>query len=160
MHAVDVLRYGHSFVTRILDGLPLQDWDTPCVCGAWSTKEIVAHLASFDQVLSELLAGLLSSPAATPTLDQYRADGQAFNDDQVGRRSALSPAEVRAEYETAHAHTLELAARLPEAVLRRAGSLPWYGAEYDLEDFIVYAYYGHQREHGAQIAVFRDKIGR
>jgi hypothetical protein len=30
--------------------------------------------------------------------------------------------------------------------------------EYALDDFIVYQYYGHKREHCAQIAVFRDKL--
>jgi proline iminopeptidase len=29
--------------------------------------------------------------------------------------------------------------------------------EYALDDFIVYNYYGHKREHSAQIAVFRDR---
>jgi hypothetical protein len=32
--------------------------------------------------------------------------------------------------------------------------------EYALDDYIVYAYYGHKREHSAQIAVFRDLVKR
>jgi hypothetical protein len=27
-----------------------------------------------------------------------------------------------------------------------------------LDDFIVYTYYGHKREHAAQIAAFRDRL--
>jgi hypothetical protein len=38
------------------------------------------------------------------------------------------------------------------------GLLPWYSAEYDLEDYITYAFYGHKREHCAQIAVYRDTL--
>jgi hypothetical protein len=30
--------------------------------------------------------------------------------------------------------------------------------DYSLDDFIVYTYYGHQREHAAQTAAFRDRI--
>ena len=41
---------------------------------------------------------------------------------------------------------------------RENGTLPWYGAEYSLDDFIVYTYYGHKREHAAQIAAFRDHL--
>lgn len=43
-------------------------------------------------------------------------------------------------------------------MLRKVGALPCYGAEYDLEDFIVYSFYGHKREHCAQIAVYRDTL--
>jgi hypothetical protein len=43
---------------------------------------------------------------------------------------------------------------------RQNGALPWYGAEYDLEDFIAYSFYGHKREHTAQINVFRDALAR
>jgi len=110
-------------------------------------------------VLIDLLSSFFGSEAPTPTLDRYKADGQQFNDVEVPARAYLSPAEQLAEFNKAHAQTLDLIARLPEEVLRRPGTLPWYGMEYALDDFIVYSYYGHKREHGAQIAVFRDKIG-
>ena len=41
---------------------------------------------------------------------------------------------------------------------RQAGLIDWYGAEYDLEDFLIYSYYGHKREHSAQIEVFKDLL--
>ena len=48
--------------------------------------------------------------------------------------------------------------KIPVEVLRRPGTLPWYGAQYALDDFIVYQYYGHKREHTAQINVFKDLL--
>ena len=42
---------------------------------------------------------------------------------------------------------------------RAVGTLPWYGAEYSVDDYITYAIYGHKREHIAQVNVFRDRIG-
>ena len=39
-----------------------------------------------------------------------------------------------------------------------AATCPWYGGEYSLEDQLVYRYYGHQREHCAQVEVFRDRL--
>jgi hypothetical protein len=30
--------------------------------------------------------------------------------------------------------------------------------EYALDDVLIYMYYGHKREHSAQIAVFRDQF--
>ena len=54
----------------------------------------------------------------------------------------------------------ELLAQIPYEGRRLNGTLPWYGEEYDLEDFIIYTFYGHKREHSAQIAAFRDQLAR
>jgi hypothetical protein len=51
MNAVDILKYGQLTVLRTLDGLPESAWETPGACGVWSVKEIIAHLASYEQVL-------------------------------------------------------------------------------------------------------------
>ena len=45
-----------------------------------------------------------------------------------------------------------------QAKRREPGTLPWYGPEYDLEDFIAYTFYGHKREHMAQVNVFLDTL--
>jgi predicted ATPase len=66
-------------------------------------------------------------------------------------------ADVLVELNEAHARTLELVAAIPEERLRQPGTLPWYGDPYALDDLIVYQYYGHKREHAAQIEAFRDR---
>ena len=73
-------------------------------------------------------------------------------------RAAHGAEEVLAEYRDANARVAGLLARLPAETLREPGTLPWYGAEYALDDFLVYMYYGHKREHCAQIAVYRDRL--
>ncbi|MBK7219530.1 MAG: maleylpyruvate isomerase N-terminal domain-containing protein [Candidatus Promineofilum sp.] len=55
MHPVDVLSYGNATVLRAVSDLPAADWDTAGVCGWWSVREIVAHLASFEHILIEAL---------------------------------------------------------------------------------------------------------
>lgn len=159
MHAVDVLRYGHLTVMRAIENLPDDDWLTPNVCGVWSVKEIIAHLASFERVLVEALRAARGEPLGRYLTDLTR-DGQLFNETQVAMRIGYSVAETLAEYEETHAETMALAAALPPSLYFNTGFLPAYGMEYDLEDFIVYSFYGHKREHSAQIAVFRDLIQR
>jgi hypothetical protein len=61
---------------------------------------------------------------------------------------------------SAHQEAMRWAAQIPEARQRETGTLPWYGDEYALDDFVVYSFYGHKREHGAQINAFRDAIRR
>lgn len=157
MNTGDVLKYGHLTVQRSIDGLAEADWHSPGVCGVWSVKEILAHLASFEQMLADLLKSLLGS-SDTLTLDRFRQAPVAFNDDEVARRRDRTVGEITAEYNRAYEEVAGLLAQVPLEVRRRNGVLPWYGPEYDLEDFIVYTFYGHKREHCAQIAVYRDRL--
>jgi hypothetical protein len=55
---------------------------------------------------------------------------------------------------------MELITQIPPQTLRQPGTIPWYGAEYALDDLLVYMYYGHKREHSAQVGVFRDQLMR
>jgi len=156
MNASDILKYGDSFLQRTLESIPDSEWDTENVCGWWSVKNIMSHLASYEVVLSELLQNFLDD-SPTPTLMEM-ADHGKFNDVQVAERKDKSPAEVRDEYNTIHAKNMSLIAQFTSEKLREVGTLPWYGMEYALDDYIVYSFYGHKREHGAQIDVFKDKL--
>jgi uncharacterized damage-inducible protein DinB len=161
MNMLDVMKYGHRTVMNTLDGLPQADWETEGVCGWWSVKNILAHLASYEEVLIDVLATLTEGDdAATPALARYFAEGRAFNDDEVAARQDMTPDATLAAYCDAADRAMELARGVPVDRRREAGVLPWYGAEYDLEDYIAYQFYGHKREHSAQIAVFRDQTGK
>jgi hypothetical protein len=158
MNAADVLKYGHLTVMQTLDDFPAEAWETANVCGLWSTKQIIAHLASYEQLLVEVLQALLQG-GPMPFLNSAMGDPQAFNDEQVGRRQSCTAAEIMAEYQESCAATFALIARIPADMARQPGALPAYGLEYCLDDFLVYTYYGHKREHCAQIMVFRDRVG-
>lgn len=155
MNAGDVLRYGHLTFLHEVESIPAALRDTPGACGVWSVKDLVAHLGSYEWVLVDVLQGV-TGEADTPHLDRFVELRDAFNDEEVEERSARPFAEVLKELGDAHQRTLELFARLDPEVLRRPGTLPWYGAEYAVDDLICYQYYGHKREHAAQIAMFRD----
>lgn len=153
MNINDVIKYGHKTVLAAVEGLPDDVWQAPGV-GVWSVKDIVAHLASFELVLVDVLRSLQGG-GNTPYLDAFRAGG--FNDPQVAKRRALDPAEVVAEYVEAHTTVAYLVAGIPAERCRTPGTLPWYGEEYSLDDFVVYASYGHKREHTAQIKLARKR---
>jgi hypothetical protein len=157
MNAHDILHYGHTFVTRNLAELPMSEWETENVCGWWSTKNIIAHLASFEYVLIDAMQSFVGGGPAT-YLGAMNADPGKFNDDQVAARQNTPAQQVYDEYTAQHLITLELLAKIPAETVRQAGTLPWYGPEYALDDFIVYQYYGHKREHTAQINVFKDLL--
>jgi hypothetical protein len=157
MNVDDVLKYGHQTVMHSIEGLDVSDCEIGGVCGVWSVKDIIAHLTSHELVLIDVLHSLLDT-SSTPNLDNYLAQGYAFNDIEVDKRKNISYEDIVREYETAIAQTRELAGKVPFEKRRQAGTLPWYGDEYDLEDLITYSNYGHKREHCAQIAVYRDTL--
>lgn len=160
MNALDILKYGHQTVLRTLEGLPPTEWETPDVCGIWSVKDIMAHLASYEHLLVEVLNSLLGSEQ-TPLLEKVGKLGfEGFNDSEVALRQGKSASEVLAEYQDIQTKTMALAAQIPLEMWPQTGALAWYGPEYALDDFIVYSYYGHKREHSAQIAVFCDQLAR
>ena len=159
MNAPDVLMYGQRSFLAGLDGLPHADWETAGVCGYWSVKQIVAHIASYEAGIADILVSVIGE-GPTPTLDNYLGTGMAFNDVEVERRADLSPAETLAELASEHERCMALVRTIPAETLRTPGLIPWYGAEYSLDDLLVYMAYGHKREHVAQIFVFRDRLAR
>ena len=157
MNATDILKYGQGTVLQTIEGFPEAAWERSGACGVWSVKDILAHLASYEEVLVDILSAFVGRHA-TPYLDKFTGlDGQ-FNDTEVERRRGRSVQEILDEFNDAHAQVLSLAAQIRPEQFRQVGSLPWYGMEYSLDDVIVYMYYGHKREHSAQIAAFRDRL--
>ncbi|MHB8628689.1 MAG: DinB family protein [Aggregatilineales bacterium] len=159
MNALDVLTYGNLTLLKTLDRLPAANWNDTGVCGVWSAKDVIAHLASYEVMLVEILSGFIDS-IPTPLLDQFRDPNAHFNDEQVRLRAAKTHDEVLNEYKAAHQRVLALTPQIPAETWRETGELPWYGDAYSLEDFIVYTYYGHKREHSAQIAAFCDQFAQ
>lgn len=158
MNAQDVLRYGHLTMLHTLAGVPQAEWDSEGVCGWWSVKDIIGHLASYEWMLADVIRETLGR-TPTPYLDDFRQRGaEIFNDSQVERRKDQNADQALAEYMASYAAVEELAALAPGELWRETGRIPWYGLEYAIDDLIVYQYYGHKREHMAQVAGFRDKL--
>ena len=159
MNADDVVKYGHSFFMEKLEGIPEDECYATGVCGVWSIKDLIAHIASHELVFIDVMNMFLENGEPTPAFDKNAEIGpMEYNDYAVAARSHLSYTEQLDEYIQAYEKLVGLLAQVPVAKRREVGSMPWYGMEYDLEDWIVYGNYAHKREHGAQIDVFKDKL--
>ncbi len=157
MNAIDVMKYGHLSLMNTVDGLPESEWEKAGVCGVWSVKDIISHLASYEQLLNEILNTFLGSEPG-PTMLKWSDAPEGFNDAEVAARLEKSASAVLAEYGEIRVKNMASLANIPAEKIREAGTMPWYGNEYALDDYLVYSFYGHKREHCAQIAVFRDQI--
>lgn len=157
MNATDILKYGQMTVLQSIDGFPETAWESGGACGFWSVKDIIAHLTSYEHVLVDVLT-TFQGGGSTPYLAKYIEPGGQFNDTEVASRKEKTINEILAEFNDTHIQVMAMLAQLSPETLRQTGTLPWYGMNYALDDFIVYAYYGHKREHSAQIAAFRDHL--
>ncbi len=157
MNALDILKYGQGTVHQAIEGLPESAWEKPGACGVWSIKDIIAHLASYEHVILDVLSTFVGANS-TPYLSKFTDPSINFNDTEVAARKGKSVREVLGEFQDTHAQVMSLAGRISAETFRQTGTLPWYGMEYALDDFIVYTQYGHKREHSAQIAAFRDQL--
>lgn len=79
--------------------------------------------------------------AATPYLSRFIDAEAQFNDTEVDARKGRTVMDILAEYDIIHAQVMSLITWMPEEVLRQTETLPWYGVQYALDDFIVYAFY-------------------
>ncbi len=158
MNATDILKYSHQTVHQALTSFPETAWEQSGVCGEWSVKDIIAHLASYEQVLVDIVT-TFTVKDPTPALDRFVELGSQFNDYEVNKRKEKTMQEVLQEFNEAHSAAMSQLATIPAETLRQTGTLPWYGMDYALDDVIVYMYYGHKREHSAQIAAFQNWLG-
>ena len=153
MNPVDVLRYGQATIDELIDRLEPDDWSAIAL-GVWTAKDLVGHLGAFEVRFAEILTLFLGEEPAT----NLRASPPAtFNDDQAAIRHDWSVEAVVRELREAYASVMTLAPRIPAERWREVGTIPWYGPDYALDDFLVYTQYGHKREHGPQIEAVLER---
>ncbi|MCA9911563.1 MAG: DinB family protein [Anaerolineae bacterium] len=160
MHPISILEYGQRQVVNAVKDLPDAAWDTPGVCGFWSVKQIIGHLIGWEHYFEEFIAPFAGKPIPTPHIDDYKVmDEDAYNDKYGTAAATRTSIDLMAEFQTVNERVMTLAKLISEDTWRQLGTLPWSDSN-DLEDFVVYGYYGHKYEHAAQIVVFRDKLNQ
>ncbi len=155
MNAADILKYGHLTLMGSIEGIT--DWDTPGAVGTWTAKDLMSHLACYEHIIAEVFQGFVGG-GDTPYMKMMSAAYAEFNEKVVAASQGKALAEVMGDYNTAHEQMKRLFVQIPAETFAQVGTLPWYGAEYSLDDYIVYTQYGHKCEHAAQFAAFRDRM--
>src|SRR5258708_22765318 len=145
MNAMDILKYGHQTVHETIEVFPEAVWEEAGACGVWSVKDIIAHLASYEEVLGDILSTFIGKHA-TPYLDRFTEPGGQFNDTEVERRRGRTVREVLDEFNDAYAQVMSLALQIPPEHFRQPGTLPCYGMDYALNHVFFYIHYRHTRE--------------
>jgi hypothetical protein len=160
MNAKDVLHYGHQTLLSALEGISDQDAETGFVTDKWNVRDVVGHLSAFEHVLENVISTQLASAKEdVPYLKRFRdMSGEEFNQFYYEEYKFTPYHEVLANLNSSHDHIMSIFYLLTEDMLKTTGTLPWYGKQYSLEDFMIYNNYGHKREHASQIKRFKKHL--
>ena|SRR5258707_2796794 len=110
---------------------PETAWETPGACGAWSVKVVIAHLASYELVLVDILTTFTGGDS-TLVLKSYVELGSQFNDIEVSRSNAVTIQDVLAEFNDTHIQVTSLLVKIPSEGFAKpehspgmVWSMPW-----------------------------------
>ncbi len=156
MNATELLEKSNLLVIQTVDDLPETAWDIPGACGNWSVKDIIAHLASYEHIIVDVLS-IFQKEQPTPYILQFLHQLDQFNKVEVEARKYETAQHVLDEYQDAQVEATSLLMQIPDEKVQERGTMPWYGEDCCLADFIN-RIYDHTREHCAQIARFRQSL--
>lgn len=123
--------------------------DRKGVIGAWSLKNVLAHLTAQERIVVATTAERLHSGVTPTAIAVLNSDAERWNAAHVAAAEHLTPIEQRAELAQARAALVEMIHTLGEETLARAK--PWPGWQSTLGDYLVAVIAGHEGEHRAAI---------
>jgi uncharacterized protein (TIGR03083 family) len=151
MEIFEELDHTRAALLEAVEGLGEDALDRKGVVGEWSVKNVLAHIAAWEEWVVQALPRRLDT-GTTP--DDFRArvaDEDRFNAEEVAKREELTPSEQLIELQRTREALLAELRGLDAAVWERRNLWDtWEGtlAEY-LRDSIV----GHEREHIDELRV-------
>ncbi len=156
MTVAEQLENAHLLVIQTVDNLPELEWDIPMSDGGWTVKDTIAHLASYELILRDVLRTFAEDAPKTPYLARYIHHNDDFDREEVSARSNNTGQQVIDEYQDAQTDTTGLLARIPVVSLEKKGTLSWYGADRSLGDFVRNRS-AHIQRHCDEITAFRNR---
>jgi hypothetical protein len=112
------------------------------VCGVWTLKDVLGHVADWEWVGVE---GLRQMAAARPLDSEHIADIESWNQEHAEARRDQRWEEVWADLHAARKELLEILEGMSQADLMRSYVFPW-GPEGTAYDWLC-AFISHDREH-------------
>ena len=160
MDAKNVIKHGDENFQKSIKNLPESAWTNGFVTGTWTLKDVLAHIASYELILVDVLKKTLDPKAETPHVEKrISLENNVFNAEETKSRKDKSYQEILKEYTQASQQALDLIDKFSPEQLRQPGLLSWYKVDFSLDDYIVLRNYGHKRHHATQIKLFRQRRG-
>ncbi|HWM89437.1 MAG TPA: DinB family protein [Thermoanaerobaculia bacterium] len=128
-------------------GLPEEQLMEPGVTGAWSIRDIIAHVTTWEEEALEHLPSILEG-RRPPRYSVKYGGIDAFNALMTKRKEGLSLSEVLRQLDDTHQRLIDLIESAPEDQLLR---------ETRFRRRLRFDTYGHYPKHGEAIRRWRDQ---
>lgn len=157
MNASKILNRGHQNLLDALKDLAPEVCTQGIVTGSWTVKDVMDHLATYEELQLEAFRKFLATDATTPLHDQkVRASFLEFNETQWKLNKNQTWEEVLKRYMDVNAQIDQMVKKLSSEQMTKPDATLWYGDKSSFDDVIAYSY-GHKKHHIAQIKLFRQR---
>ncbi len=141
----ETLKRERTILLDAITTLPEALLDEKGVVGEWSIKNVLAHLTSWERVVTDFLPERIATGSRPHILAIMSAEEDGWNAQQVASREHLTPREQLDEFQRTRQALLQVLHELGEEALNRQHPWPeWQGT---LETYILEQVGGHEREH-------------
>lgn len=157
--AIQQLRAGRKELQETILGLTEEDFLRPKAVAKWTLKDMLAHIASWDEEIVRVLQTFTMPGESEYTYVISDRNGFAvWNDEQVAARSERTFSETMSEFEIARRDLIQVVEGLTDAVLNRSRMTSWGKPSTGFE--LIMGQVEHDREHAEQVRSYRKKIDR
>jgi hypothetical protein len=157
--AIQQLRAGRKEFQETIAGLVEEDFLRAKAIDKWTLKDLLAHLASWDEEVVRVLQTFTMPGESHYTYVISDRNGFAvWNEEQIAMRRDHSLPQVMSEFEIARRDLIQVVEGLTDPVLSRSRMTSWGKPSTGFE--LVMTQVEHDVEHAAQVRSYRKKIER
>jgi uncharacterized damage-inducible protein DinB len=157
--AIHELRAARKELQDTLVGMAEEDYLRPKAIEKWTVKDLVAHVAAWDEELVRVLQAfsMQNEPIFTYLISSTKDFG-AWNEEQLAQRKDLTVSQVVSEFEKARRDLIQVIEGLTDPVLSRTKTTSWGERQTGFD--LIATQVAHDREHARQVMSYRKKIER
>lgn len=154
----DVVQRERAALLEAIRGLHPVTFERPGVVGNWSVKDVLAHIAGWQDWMARAYPLRLEHGALPTDLEVSDANMDDWNRRFVEQRRGQTPDQVLEDLDDGMRRLLTWAANL--GTTRLCGPNPWPGREESIADYFREFLANHDREHREQIERSLKVLGR
>ena len=157
--AIQQLRAARKELSDTITGLTEEDLLRPKAIDKWTLKDLIAHIASWDEEMVRVLQTFTMPGDSQYTYTISERSGFAtWNEEQTSARRERTVNQIMGEFEIARRDLIQVVEGLTDPVLNRLRMTSWGKPATGFE--LISTQVEHYREHAEQIRSHRKKIDR
>jgi len=153
---IDTMSRERQILLDAIADLPNAALDQKGTVGAWSIKNVLAHLTGWESIVVQILPDRLATGIRPEILNIMGADQDGWNARQVAEREYFSPQQQLQEFTRTREALYQVLRSVGEGRLNRQH--PWPQWEGTLAEYILEQVGDHEREHRESVLLAAEQL--